>query len=150
MSLTAQDRFDRHTSFEFRLGSERIIDEGCNCYTGHVQFGAGLAFGTQDNWLTLFALAHVHAWAGKDLDGIAGAPIRAGLGPGGGLRIRILPELVSLTTGEWIWLPAQTGFHTWNVGTTLRWQFVKMLALDVDARVQNKTASGVLSTMLYF
>jgi len=150
LSLTSQDRFDRHTSFEFRVGSERIIDEGCNCYAGHLEMGAGLAFGTYGDRLTVFGLVHTHIWVGKDMDGIAHAPIRAGLGPGGGLRIRILPELISLTTGEWVWLPWQTGFHTWNVGTTLRWQFVRMLALDVDARLQNKTASGVVSTMLYF
>ncbi|HUJ60954.1 MAG TPA: DUF4105 domain-containing protein [Kofleriaceae bacterium] len=150
LSLTSQDRFDRHTSWEFRLGSERLSDAGCHCYAAHAQFGGGVAFATSGGTATIFALAGTHVWSGDGLDGIAGIPVRAGIGPGGGLRLRFSPRLVALSTGEWIWLPDQTGFATWWVSQIVRWEIVRDVALDFEARDQNDTATAVLSTMLYF
>ena len=151
ISLTNQDRFDRHISWEARLGSQRIDDAGCRtCYAGHVQVGAGGALSTPTERVTAFVLGETHVWSGPRLDGIGGAPIRIGIGPAGGLRLRITPELVSLLMGEWDWLPEQTGFSTWYASETLRWEIFHDVALDLEARAESHRQSGVLSTMLYF
>jgi hypothetical protein len=150
LSLTSQDRFDRHTSWEFRVGSERISDAGCRCYAGHVQFGGGLALSTPGERATVFALAQSHVWAGPGLRGIAGAPVRAGIGPGGGLRLRLSPRLVALATGEWIWLPAQAGGSTFWASATVRWELLRELALDAEVRDQNGASTAALSLMVYF
>ena len=150
ISLTSQDRFDRHISWEFRLGSQRLEDAGCHCYAGHVQIGGGTAFGTAGDRVTLFALAETHVWAGPRLDGVFGDPVRVGIGPAGGLRIRVTPRFVSLLTGEWDWLPSQTGTATWYASEILRWEIIRDVALDLEARAESHIQSGVLSTMLYF
>jgi hypothetical protein len=150
ISLTSQDRFDRHVSWEARLGSQRLDDAGCHCYAFHTQIGGGGALATAGERATLFVLGETHLWSGPGLDGIGGASIRVGIGPAGGLRLRITPELVSLSMGEWDWLPGQTGYSTWYASETLRWEIIHDLALDLEARAERGHQSGVLSTMLYF
>lgn len=153
VSLTAQNRFDRHVSWQFRLGSQHIEDAGCtndNCYAGRVEVGGGMAFSTAADRLTFYAFANTQVWIGRGLDALFGSPVRAGIGPSGGLRLRIAPRLVALVAGAWTWLPAQTGFATWNVAGTLRWGILRDLALDLELRDEYEIPSGTLSTMLYF
>lgn len=153
VSLSAQNRFDRHISWQFRLGSQHLEDEGCvtdNCYAGRVELGGGTAFSTESDRLTVFAFANTQVWAGRGLDALFGGPVRVGIGPSGGLRLRIVPRLVALATGEWSWLPMQKGFATWMVAGTLRWSVLRAVAVDLQVRGEYETASGTLSTMLYF
>lgn len=150
ISLTPQNAFDRHVSWEFRLGSQRIDDAGCNCYAFHAQFGGGVTFASAEQRVAVFFLANTHVWAGMHLDGLFGAPIRIGIGPEGGLRVRITPELIALAIGEWDWLPDQTGFAAWNARGTLRWAFTHAFALDLTGGYDERTGTGVLSTLLYF
>jgi len=150
ISLTPQNAFDRHVSWEFRLGSERIDDAGCNCYAFHAQFGGGVTFASADQRVAVFFLANTHVWAGMHLDGLFDAPIRIGIGPEGGLRVRITPEFIALALGEWDWLPDQIGFAAWNARATLRWAFTHAFALDLTGGYDERTGTGVLSTLLYF
>ena len=150
ISLTPQNAFDRHVSWEFRLGSDRIDDAGCNCYVFHGQFGGGVTFATAEQRVAVFFLANTHVWSGMHLDGLFGAPIRIGIGPEGGLRVRITPDFIALAIGEWDWLPDQTGFAAWNATGTLRWAFTHAFALDLTGQYDERTGTGVLSTLLYF
>ncbi len=150
LSLTRLNRFDHHRSWEFRIGSQRLMNEGCDCYAFHVQVGRGFAVGSSSERVTFYAMAQAHAWSGPELDGLFGAPIRVGIGPGGGLRVKLTPNLVSLVVGEWLWLPRQSGFDTWNVTATMRWLVSQPIALDVELKDENETASGVVSTVVYF
>jgi hypothetical protein len=150
ISLTPQNAFDRHLSWEFRLGSERIDDAGCNCYVFHGQFGGGITFATAEQRAAIFFLTNAHVWSGMHLDGLFHAPIRLGIGPEGGVRLRIAPNFIALVIGEWDWLPAQTGFAAWNATATLRWAVAHWLALDATAQYDERTGTGVVSTYLYF
>lgn len=153
VSLTAQNRFDRHISWQFRLGSQHLEDDGCiptNCYAGRVEIGGGTAFSTAGERLTFYFFANTQVWAGRGLDGLLGSPVRFGIGPSGGLRLRIAPRLVALVAGDWNWLPGQTGFATWLASATLRWGILRDLALDLQIRDEYEIPSGTLSTMLYF
>jgi hypothetical protein len=153
VSLTSQNRFDRHISWQFRLGSQHFEDSGCvpgNCYGGHVAIGGGTAFSTESEGLTLFFFANTQIWAARGLDALFGTPIRAGIGPGGGIRWRLHRHLVALATGEWNWLPAQKGFAVWNAIGTLRWSILRDLSLELQVRDEYETPSGTFSTLLYF
>jgi hypothetical protein len=153
VSLSSQNRFDRHISWQFRLGSQHLEDAGCNtdnCYAARVELGGGTAFSTATDRLTIFAFANTQIWAGRGLDALFGGPVRVGIGPAGGLRLRIVPRLVALATGEWNWLPAQKGFATWVVNGTLRWSVLRNLAFDLQLRGEYEVASGALSSLLYF
>ncbi len=153
VSLTTLNPFDRHISWQFRLGSQHLEDDGCihdNCYAGRVEFGGGPTFSTASDRLSLFVFANTQVWVGRGLDALFGSPVRLGIGPSGGIRWRIARRLVALATGEWNWLPAQTGFATWNVTGTLRWGILRDLALDLQLRDEYEIPSGTLSTMLYF
>jgi hypothetical protein len=150
ISLTPQNAFDRHVSWEFRLGSERIDDAGCNCYVFHAQFGGGVTFASADQRAAIFFLANTHVWSGMHLDGLFHAPIRIGLGPEGGLRLRILPNLIALFIGEWDWLPVQHPLAAWNATATIRWAATHVFALDLTGQYDERTGTGVLSTLFYF
>jgi hypothetical protein len=149
LSLTPLDPFDHHISWEFRLGSERLIDEGCNCYAARGQFGGGGTLSTSGQRLTLWTFFDTQAFAGRGMDGVFGAPIRIGIGGSGGMRLRIAQHLVSVINGAWDWLPGQKGFDTWYVTGTLRWTLLRNFAIDANVRDENETLIGVLSTMLY-
>lgn len=151
ISLTPQNAFDRHVSWEFRLGSDRIDDAGCNCYVFHGQFGGGVTFATANQRAAVFFLTNAHVWSGMHLDGFFHAPIRLGIGPEGGLRLRITPELIALVIGEWDYLPAQSGLlAAWNATATVRWSVAHWLAVDLSGQYDQRTGTGVLSTLLYF
>ncbi len=153
VSLTSQNPFDRHISWQFELGSQHLEDDGCihqNCYAGHVALGGGAAFSTEGERLTFFFFANTQIWIGRGLDALFHSPVRVGIGPGGGLRLRLTPHLIALATGEWNWLPAQKGFATWNAIGTLRWALLRDFALDLQVRDEYEIPSGTLSTLLYF
>lgn len=153
VSLTAQNRFDRHISWQFELGSQHLEDAGCipqNCYAGRVAIGGGTAFATQGERLTVFFFANTQVWIGRGLDALFHSPVRLGVGPAGGLRLRITPHLIALATGEWNWLPGQKGFATWNALATFRWSILRDFALDLQLRDEYEIPSGTLSTLLYF
>jgi hypothetical protein len=153
VSLTSQNRFDRHISWQFRLGSQHLEDAGCipgNCYGGRVELGGGTAFSTEGDGLTFFFFANTQVWAARGLDALFGSPVRLGIGPAGGIRWRIHPHVVALATGEWNWLPMQKGFAVWSAIGTLRWSIVRDFAIDLQIRDEYETPAGALSTLLYF
>jgi hypothetical protein len=153
VSLTPQNEFDRHVSWEFRVGSQHLQDAGCipaNCYAGRLELGGGTAFATASERFTVFMFANTQVWIGRGLDALLGSPVRLGIGPAGGFRLRLHPHLIALATGEWNWLPTQKGFATWSAFGTLRWSVVRDLAIDLQLRDEYEIASGTLSTMLYF
>jgi len=154
VSLTSQDRFDRHISWEFRLGSERLVaDPYCkDCYVGRGQIGGGVAFASEEDRVTLFVLGETQIWAGPHVDGVLHAPIRVGFGPSVGLRVRFTHELVMLLRGEWDWLPKQPdlGAAVWSASGILRWMVVPGFALDAQAADDDHAKTGVLSSLLYF
>ncbi|TMQ12483.1 MAG: DUF4105 domain-containing protein [Deltaproteobacteria bacterium] len=152
VSLSAQNRFDRKLSWKVDAGMIRVADAGCSgyCYLGQLAMGTGLTLATSDARVMTFATLDVHLAAGPALDGIAGSPIRAGLGPAGGLRLRLAPRLISLTTGELIWLPTQAPRATWLARSILRLGLATNIALDLEGQLDNRAATAGLMTMLYF
>jgi hypothetical protein len=152
LSLTAQNRFDRKLSWKVDAGVVRIEDAGCAgyCYAAQVAFGSGFTLATASARALVFATLDAHVAAGPALDGIAGMPLRAGLGPAAGVRLRLAPRLVSLTTGELIWLPEQAPAATWEARSVLRFGVGRSAALSLEGVLDARAATASLVTMLYF
>lgn len=152
INLTSQDRFDRSVSWEVSAGATTIDDAGCpaSCLAGKVEVGGGFAKALFDERLTLFAMAEVDVLSSPSLEGLAGSPVRAGVGPSGGLRVRLSERLVALFRGEWIWLPWQLPGRSWSTEGVVRWGVLESLALDLHARVRREGREGTLSLLLYY
>ncbi len=151
ISLTPQDRFDRKLSWKADFGVVRIEDEGCNgCYAGRLAIGTGFALATKDARLTAFLTLDFHLLSGPSLEGIEGIPVRAGLGPAGGVRLRLAKRLVSLTTGELIWLPTQDPTATWYARSILRYAFGPMFALNLESSLDARAQTNQFSALVYF
>jgi hypothetical protein len=152
VSLSAQNRFDRKLSWKVDAGLVRIQDAGCSgpCYLGQLALGTGFTVASSGSAAMMFATLDVHLASGPALDGIQGLPIRAGLGPAAGLRLRLAPQLISLTTGELIWLPTQAPRATWQARSILRLGLARTVALDLEGRLDDHAATAGLFTMLYF
>jgi hypothetical protein len=152
ISLSAQNRFDRKLSWKVDAGMVRVTDAGCAgyCYLGQLAMGTGFTLASSDARVMTFATLDVHLASGPALDGIEGLPIRAGLGPAAGLRLRLASRLVSLTTGEWIWLPTQAPRATWQARSILRLGLGGSFALNLEGQLDDRAATAGLMTMLYF
>ncbi|HKU42022.1 MAG TPA: DUF4105 domain-containing protein [Polyangiales bacterium] len=134
-SLTPQSRFDRKISWEFDLGGTTIDDAACDhCLMAHVSGGAGLAFDVFDKALTLYALGYgTFGWA-PDIAGFYDSGLRMGVGPAGGLRVRLTKGLIALGTARWLWLPKQAPDSTYRIDAQLRLQPLRELSIGVEGR----------------
>ena len=151
LSLSAQTRFDRKISWKVDAGVVHVADAACDdCYAGRLVLGTGATFGFAGDAIALFGTLDVHLASVPHLQGIRDLPIRAGLGPAAGVRLRLASRLVSLTTGELIWLPAQEPTALWQARSILRLGVGRMLGFGVEATLDARALAGQATTLLYF
>ncbi|MEZ4232654.1 MAG: hypothetical protein R3B89_25990 [Polyangiaceae bacterium] len=144
-------QFTGNTSWHVRAAATRIRDDGCDeCLAGVLTLGGGGALEFFDNGLIGFLMVNNHILGLGPIDGINHWPLRAGLGPFGGFRVRWTHELVSLLTGELTWLPAQDPKLTWNAEFSTRWLMTRDVGFGVAARAQPAAASLRGFANLYF
>jgi len=150
-SLADFGRFERRASWELSVGAERLHDAGCDgCLAGQGAGGAGVAT-TIDagERVAVFGLAQLAIQGTPDLRGIAGGPVRLGLGPGAGVRAALGDRLVLLATGSWWWFPGATVAEAWQLRAVARWG-VGRAALDVDLRAWPLERQALVRVLLYF
>jgi hypothetical protein len=100
-----------------------------------------------DQALTIYGLLHgTLAWSPK-LAGLIDSHVRIGLGPAGGVRLRLTPALILLTTARWHWLPGQDLRGTYRVDATLRLRCLDWLAIGLEGR---KTPDALETQLLAF
>lgn len=146
-SLNPMNRFDYKPSWKLRVGATRMRDDGCaSCVMGVVEGGSGIAVGEK---VTAFATLDVSGMFPR-FGGDEGTKARFGVGPAGGLRVRFHPRLVSLTTANYYWQPAQTPKTTWSAASTLRWQYAQNWASEVAARKQPLGSEVSVSALFYY
>src|SRR5262249_1969585 len=120
------------------------------CTVGILQAGGGAARSLGRDRLTMFATADFALLSSPSLDGIESLALRLGIGPWGGVRLRLSERLVALTTAEWLWLPDQKPLAAWSVEGILRWQIVQALALSAEARELPAGFESQLSLLVYY
>jgi hypothetical protein len=149
VSLTPINAFDKSWSWTVRAGGTRVRDAGCDgCFAGIAEFGAGFALAPFGDPLTFWLFADLRALL--PVDGGLLDTIRAGIGPSGGVRLRLGEDLALLGSGAWHWLPEQDPRSTWEANGTLRWQYVQDFAFSLEARVQPDAISAELLSLIYF
>jgi hypothetical protein len=133
-SLTPQGRFDRKSSWEFDVGATSIRDRACDrCLMAHAAGGAGLTFAIFDNRVALFALGYGNFGWAPNIEGLAGSHLRMGIGPAGGLRVRISEGTVLLGRAHWLWLPGQAPSATYRIDAQLRVKLSSAVALGLES-----------------
>ena len=101
-SLVPIDVFDRSISWHARAGGARIHDAGCDeCFAGIVEAGGGVAASAFAQGVLLFANLNTAVMGlGPIEGGIAELPLRVGVGPKAGLRLRLDPELIGVLRAD--------------------------------------------------
>ena len=150
-SLTPQTRFDRKMSWEFDVGATTLEDSACDqCLAPHISGGAGGALELFDKGLAIYALARGSvAWT-PEIEGLGDSHFRLGVGPSGGMRIRLTRGLILLGTAYWLWLPAQTPNQTYRIDASLRLRTFDELAIGLEGRATPNGLEAGLLAYSYF
>ena len=150
VSLHAIDLFDHRLSWKIRAGAARVRDAGCkSCLAADFLLGSGAAFGLGP--LVIFGTADLSVQAGPELQGIEGArALRAGVGPAGGVRLRLGERVTWLAQGHAYWLPRAAGPWTWGAETSLRVQVAAELGLGLEGRMLPEATEGSLGVYWFF
>ncbi|MGM0575441.1 MAG: DUF4105 domain-containing protein [Myxococcota bacterium] len=151
-SLSPWRPFGRPVAWKGNVGVTTLSDPGCHdCIAAEMGAGGGWALAFLDQALSVFLTVDARfAVGGPDLDGLGRSPVRLGLGPWGGVRVRWSQDLVTLVTGEWIWLPGQTPTGLWEAEGVVRWQVHDGFALSLEGRVGQRLARASLLGMVYY
>jgi hypothetical protein len=146
------DVFDRSLSWHARVGAERIRDRGCeDCFAGVAEAGGGVAFDALGGGVVAYANLNTALYGLAPIDeGLFGLPLRLGIGPKVGLRLRPLPELVALVRGDLLALPAQSPTLTWSGSASLRWLYHRGVALSLEGQLDPTGQSLQAASSLYF
>jgi hypothetical protein len=151
-SLTPWTEFAMPISWGVRVGASRMYDEGGN---GHLaaqfELGGGGTVAALDSAITLYLLGTTEISALAPIDGgIADLPLRAGVGPDAGVRLRLGDHMVALFGGRWLYLPTQTPRSVYRATGSLRYEYESDFAVSLDGRLQPEERSVSLSSFIYF
>ncbi len=133
VSLTSIDRFDPQFSWKFSAGATTLRDKSCEwCLAGNIEGGTGLAQAFFNKGVVVYATLDGQALYSPSIDMLAG--FRLGVGPAGGLRLKLDDNLIILSSAKWRWNPEQAQRTWWQADTILRYSPVYDFALSLEAR----------------
>ena len=148
-SLNDFDRFERRVSWKLRAGATRVADSGCRgCVAGRAEAGGGPALLAGRGALAILPSADVELLAAPDLRGLAGAPVRPGIGPGALVRLAGGERAVLLATASWRWLPLAAPRTTFQLAAMGRLHLGRV-SLSAEWRRTPGVTEGVLSLAMY-
>ena len=146
-------KYEKILSFRVRAVGQRIHDNGCtthDCFAHGGDFAAGLTFATHDERFAIFAMADAYALFAPDFDGIGGSFVRAGVGPFGGVRVRVGRSLTFFATMTASYLPAQHLASTFDARASLRGGLTKNVAIGINSRAAPLGVEGTFESYFYF
>jgi hypothetical protein len=138
--------FDRHLTWRARLGATTVRDAGCRgCLAAAGTVGGGLGKVLLGGRLTAFAVTDAEVVTGPHLDGIDGAGVRLGVGPGAGVRLQLGERLALLGEGGWRWLPAAGARSTFELRAQARFHLARFTAWLEASRwpIESQALAGV-------
>ncbi len=151
LSLSSLDRFEKHVSFQMSIGIKGIDDAYCRlCTAGHLLLGGGIAKAFLRDAIALWVLGDAQIYAGPSFAAGSDLPLRAGVGPSGGLRLRLHPRLIALVRGYFYVQPLQDPDREWRGDASLRWEFVRNWALSAEGRAVPAGLEGQAYLLSYF
>jgi hypothetical protein len=113
--------------------------------------GGGIAGGVLDDGVLAFVNANTALYGLGPIDGgLGGLPLRLGVGPKAGLRLRPVPELVAVLRADVLYLPAQSPTFTWSGSATLRWMYRQNFAVSLETQIHPSGRYVQAASSLYF
>jgi hypothetical protein len=99
--------------------------------------------------VALFVMADAYVAFLPHLTGLDASFVRLGIGPFGGVRVR-LGETVGLLTGTFSYLPGEKLADTFDIRLTLKSALGRNLALGIEADAQPLSVEAQLASYVYF
>ncbi len=150
-SLAPMDRFDKPLSWRMRAGAATLRDSACaGCLAGVLDIAGGgtIAFGGER--LTFFAMADSEVVSTPQLKGLSGAPVRIGVGPLGGARLRLGESLVLAGDARWQYLPWAAPRTLFELEFSARLALAKGTALNAQITRRPTATEVSLGAFYYF
>jgi len=148
-SLNGFGRLERRVSWKVRAGAVRVTDAGCpGCVAGDFEVGGGPALLSRGGALAVAVTADAELRGAPGLRGLAGAPLRPGVGPGGLVRLRAGDRVALLGTASWRWLPLASPRTTFQLGAVARLH-LGAVSLSAEWRRTPIAYEGVLSMQFF-
>jgi hypothetical protein len=152
MSLNPLNHLEKVLSWRVRTYGLRVRDAGCtgDCFAHGLDLAVGATLASRSDRVAVFVMADAYVLFSKDFDGIGHTFVRSGVGPYGGLRVRLPGQTIGLVTGTWSYLPGQTLGSTYNARGILRSALGKNVALGVEGSLQPASYDLQIASYLYF
>ena len=137
-------------SFRTQAFGLRLHDRGCpDCFAHGLDGSVGATIATHDQRVAVFAMADAYVAFLPHLTGLDDSFVRLGVGPHGGLRVRI-GETVGLLTGTVSYLPGEKLTSTYDVRLTVKTTLARDIAMGIDLVAQPLSVEAQVSSYLYF
>lgn len=151
VALNPLSRFEKKWSWRARAFGTRLHDRAAQDSFAHgVNGSVGAALGSENAHFVVFLMADAYVAVSTDVDGIGGSFVRAGVGPFGGLRVRLPARTIGLVTGTVSYLPAQSLDATFDVRAAIRTRLAKDVAMGLEGAAQPRALELQLGSYLYF
>jgi len=151
LSLSSINRFEMKPSWNFRLGATTVRDGGCDsCLAGLLEMGGGVARSWFGSKLTLFGFAQGQLLGSPPLHGKLGLPLRLGVGPLAGVRLRIGDAFSTVLTGSYQYLLETAPRWTYWASVTSRLHVGMSLSVGMDIKKLPQGWEGSIAPLIYF
>ncbi|TVR04818.1 MAG: DUF4105 domain-containing protein [Deltaproteobacteria bacterium] len=150
-SITPVDAFNAHLAWQLGAGMHRPVDRGCaDCAVLDLSLAGGFALGALDRRLLFWAMSRTVVEASAALDGPWGGPVRLGVGPWGGVRLRLGPRAAFYAEGGGLWFPGDAAELTPRAQSALRVGLLRNLAIGVEGRLDQRLVEGAGLLYVYY
>ncbi len=151
ISLSSVSRFEMKPSWNFRLGATTVRDGGCDaCLAGVFEIGGGFARSWFGSKLTLFGFAQAELLGSPSLQGKLNLPLRLGIGPLVGTRIRVGERFSSVLSGSYRYLLETQPRWTYLASIVNRFHFGSGFSLSLEVKKLPQAWEGSLAPLIYF
>jgi hypothetical protein len=151
MALNPLRRFEKKISWRARAFGTRLHDRGAPDSFAHgVNVSLGYALGNEDDHFLVFLMADAYVALSGQTTGIGGSIVRPGVGPFGGVRVRLPASTIAYVTGTMSYLPAQDLATTFEIRGNLRTRLGAHAAMGLEGAAQPRAFELQLGSYLYF
>ena len=151
LALKPFTRFEKELSWHVRAFGSTLHDRGAPGVFAHgLDGGIGATLATENEHAALFVMASTFVVFSSALDGIGNGFVRVGVGPYGGLRVRLPFSTVALVTGSVSYLPGEDLKSTFDLRAVLRMRLGTNVAIGLEGAVQPRASEALLASYLYF
>jgi Domain of unknown function (DUF4105) len=148
-SLNGFGRLERRVSWKARAGAVRVTDAGCpGCVAGDFEVGGGPALLSRGGAVAVAVTADAECLGTPGLHGLAGGPLRPGVGPGGLVRLLAGDRVALLGTATWRYLPFASPRTSFQLGAVARLH-LGAVSLSAEWRRTPIAYEGTLSVQLF-